>query len=170
MYSPQFMAPRLKSNQSELWQWILGISDFQLPIANSFLYRLCCHPFNAKQLAIGIWQSEMLLSLGELEALAGALLPVLLAFFDAWVTRDQTCLLERRTKVRVVFKQRPRNPMSNSAGLSGRSAAANVDQDIKLSPCFGQLQRLPNNHAQRFIGKILVKRLAVNLKVAATGS
>jgi hypothetical protein len=160
----------LKSTQSELWQWILGISDFQLPIANSlFLYRLCCHPFNAKQLAIGIWQSEMLLSLRELEALASALLPILLTFFDARVTRDQTCLLERRTKVCVVFKQGARNTVANSAGLSRGAAAANVNQDVKLRDRFSQLQRLPNNHPQRFIGKILVKRLPVNLKVATTG-
>ena len=62
------------------------------PIFN-FRYRLCCHPFkrNAignRHLAIGIWQSEMFLSLRELEALTGALLSILLTFFDAGVTRD----------------------------------------------------------------------------------
>lgn len=85
----------------------MDFGDFRFSIADCqflILYRLCCYPFNAKQLAIGIWQSEMLLSLGELEALASALLSILLSFFDAWVTCDQTCLLERWTKIRVVLK------------------------------------------------------------------
>ncbi len=68
-------------------------------------------------------------------------------------------LLQRRTKVGVVLEQGAGNAVTNSAGLSRRSAAANIDQNVKLGDCLGQLQRLPNNHAQSFVGKILYQMI-----------
>ena len=106
------------------------------------------------------------LAFRELEALASALLPVFLAFFDTWIASDQTCLLQRRSQVAVVLHQRSRNAVTNCACLSRRTAALNVDQQIKLAGRFRQLQRLTNDHAQRLVGKILFKRLAINFHCA----
>src|ERR1043166_34498 len=72
------------------------------------------------------------LSLRELEALAGALLPILLAFLDARVAGYESGLFQCRSQVCVVFKQRARNTVTNGAGLTGRSAAANINQNVKL--------------------------------------
>src|ERR1044072_276711 len=99
----------------------------------------------------------MYLSLRELEALAGALLSILLTFLDARVARHQARLLQRRTKISIVLKQRAGDAMANCACLARRSATANVDQNIKFGRGLGQLQRLPDDHAQRFVGKILVE-------------
>src|SRR5882724_5273399 len=94
------------------------------------------------------------LPLRELEALAGALLSILLAFFNARVTCDQARLLQCWTKIRIVFEQRTSNAVANSPRLSRRTATTNIDQNIKLGSCLSQLQRLSNNHTQSLVGKI----------------
>src|SRR2546423_14944625 len=94
-------------------------------------YRSCRYLSNAMQLAIGSWQSEMFLSLRELEAFAAALLPMLLTFLDTRVARNQTCLFQRGTKICIVFQQRPRDAVANRSCLSCWSATTNIDQNIK---------------------------------------
>ena len=71
--------------------------------------------------------------LRELEAFASALLPILLPFLDARVARDQAGLLQRGTQVGIVFEQRARNAVANRARLSRRSAAADINQNVKLA-------------------------------------
>jgi hypothetical protein len=145
----------------------LGYSDFQLPIADSSnsVTDRAAYLSNAMQLAIGNWQSEMFLSLRELEAFARALLPILLTFFDTRVARNQTCLFQRGTKICIVFQQRPRDAVANRSCLACRSAAANIDQNIKFSDRLSQLQGLPDDHAQGFIWKILIECFSINLKL-----
>src|ERR1700704_426166 len=99
----------------------------------------------------GIWIN---LPLRELEALSRALLSVLLSFFDTRIARHQPGVLQRRTKVRIEFDQRTSNPMPNSTRLTRRATARNVDQNIKLVCGVRQLQRLADNHAQCFVGKV----------------
>ena len=84
--------------------------------------------------------SEILLSFRELEALARALLSILLAFFDAGIARDQARLLQRRTKVSIEFHQRAGDAMANRACLARRATAANINQDVKLGGRLSQLQ------------------------------
>src|SRR6187200_287181 len=63
------------------------------------------------------------LTLAELEALARALLPVLLAFLDACVARQEPFLLQSRPQLEVVFHQRPRDAEAQRPRLSGDAAA-----------------------------------------------
>ena len=60
--------------------------------------------------------------------------------------------------------------MANGSGLTRRSAAVNVYHDIKLIDRLSQMQRLTNDHPQRFIGEIPVKLFAVDLNLAVLTS
>ena len=55
------------------------------------------------------------------------------------VARHQTGLLQGRAKVSVVFQQRARNAVTNCACLSCRSAAVDIDQNVKLGDGLSQL-------------------------------
>jgi hypothetical protein len=136
-------------------QWIETISDFQLPIAD----------FN---LAIGIWQ--FFLSFRKLESLPRTLLSVLLAFLDPRIAGHKTGVLERRTKIGIVFEQRSRDAVPDRARLARWTTASYVDDQVKLVRGFSQLQGLTNNHPQSFIWKIAVERFVVNLHFARAGS
>ena len=134
----------------------LLIADFRFSIVD-FRSTCCQIPIGNRQLEPG-----NVLAFRELEAFAGTLLPILLTFFDSWIARNQTSLLECRAKVGVIFEQGAGDSVTYRARLSGRTAAANIDQNIKLAARVGQLQRLANNHAQRFIRKILIKGFSID--------
>src|SRR5262252_3120634 len=63
------------------------------------------------------------LAFAELEALARALLPVLLALLDARIARQEALFLELRPQLGVVFHERARDPEAERASLAGDSAA-----------------------------------------------
>jgi len=111
-----------------------------------------------------------MLSLRKLEPLACALLPVLLALFDAGISRDETSTLERGTKVGIVFEQGSRDAVTDRPGLACRATAGNVDDEIKLVRSLSQLQWLTNDHPQRFIWEIAFERLVIDLNFAGAGS
>src|SRR6267142_1763370 len=79
-----------RDNQSESRQWNSEISNLRFEISK--------------------------LSLRELEALARALLSVLLAFFDPRIARDQSRVLQGRPQVAVVLNQCSGNSVTNRAG------------------------------------------------------
>ena len=114
--------------------------------------------------------SDLSLPLGKLEAFPCALLSVLLAFLDSGIASDQASVFERRPQVGIEFEQGSSYAVTNGSGLSRWTTAAHVDYQIKLVRGFRQLQRLANDHAQRFVGKIPVERLVINLDFAAAGS
>jgi hypothetical protein len=66
------------------------------------------------------------LSLRKLETFPSTLLSVLLPFLDTRVAGYKTCLFQRRTKVRIVFKQSASYPMTDRAGLPGGTATLYV--------------------------------------------
>jgi len=109
------------------------------------------------------------LPLRELEALTRALLSILLPLFDAWITRNQACLLQSRTKVRVEFNQSASNAVSNRTCLARRAAPTNINQKVKLIRRLSQLQRLPDDHPQGFIGKILIEGFLVDSDIPSAG-
>src|SRR5882672_7320609 len=117
--------------------------DFRISECGCRISKFCQSTLTNKQLAgISNSNSEIrisALSLRELEAFAGTLLPILLTLFDARIARHQAGLLQRRTQVSIVFEQCSGNAVANGARLSRRSASANIDQNIKLGDCFGQL-------------------------------
>src|SRR5260370_35216148 len=133
----------LESNQSKSRQWNFEISNLKFQID---------------------------LSLRELESFARALLAVLLAFLDPRIARDQACVFQGRPQVAVVLNQSARNSVTNRAGLTRRSAAGHIDEHIELGRRLSQLHRLTNNHPQRLVRKINIKRSAIDLNVARAGS
>jgi hypothetical protein len=114
--------------------------------------------------------SEVLLSLRELEALARALLAIFLALFDAGIARDQTRLLQHRTKVSIEFHQRAGNAMPNRARLARRATAANINQQVKLGSRLSQLQRLTDDHPQCLVREVLIERLAIDHNFTGAGA
>src|SRR5918912_3769156 len=111
-------------------------------------------------------QSAIGLPFRELEALARALLSVLLAFFDARVARDEPRMLQGRAQVGVEFDERARDAVADRAGLACWPASIHVDENVKLVRRLGQLQRLADNHAQRLVRKILLEGFAIDLDFA----
>src|SRR6185312_3732354 len=110
------------------------------------------------------------LPLRELEALASAFLSVLLPLFDSRIARDQSRLLQRWPQVRVVTNQRPSNTMTNRARLACWTTAGDIHQHIEFVRRLSQVQRLANDHSQRFIGEVRFERLVINLDVAGAGA
>src|SRR5215213_3982622 len=106
------------------------------------------------------------LAFRELEALARALLAVLLAFLGAGVAGDEAGVLERGAEVGVELHQRARDAVAHGAGLAGRAAARDVDDDVELAGGVGERQRLADDHAERLVGEVLVEGLAVDLDLA----
>ena len=102
-----------------------------------------------------------------MEALARALLSVLLALLDARIARNQARLFQGRPQIAVVFDQCSRDAVTNRAGLPLRAAARYVDHYVELIRRLSQLQRLANDHPQRFVRKIRFEGLAINLEVTA---
>jgi hypothetical protein len=110
------------------------------------------------------------LALRELETLARTLLSVLLALFDPRITRYQSGLFQCRPQFVVVFNQRACDAVTNSPGLSRRTATSDVNNDIEFRRSLSQIQRLPNNHAQRLIREIGFERFSIDLHFAAARS
>src|ERR1043165_885754 len=106
------------------------------------------------------------LPLRELEALARALLPVLLALFGARVARHESRVLERGPEVCVELHQSARDAVAHCAGLPRRASARDVDDDVELVCGVGERQGLADDHAQSLIGEVLLEGLAVGLELA----
>src|SRR5712691_8345012 len=114
-------------------------------------------------------ESKISLPLRELEALTRAFLSILLPLFDAWITRNQACLLQSWTKVRVEFDQSASNAVTNRARLARGTAPFNINQKVKLIRRLSQLQRLPDDHPQGLVGKILIEGFLVDADISSAG-
>src|SRR5207248_10581042 len=88
----------------------------------------------------------------ELEALARALLPVLLALLDARVARQEAFFLQPRPQLQVVFHQRAGDAEAQRAGLPGDAAARDRREHVELIGRFGDGERLLDLRAMRFGG------------------
>src|SRR4051794_5690963 len=100
-----------------------------------------------------------ILAFAELEALARALLPVLLALLDARVARQEAFLLQLRPELQVVLDQGAGDAEAQRAGLAGDAAAGDRRQHVELVRRFGQRERALDLGAERFGGEGLVDRL-----------
>src|SRR5690606_36458594 len=99
-------------------------------------------------------RTTILLSFRELESRTGAFLTVFLTFFLARVACDQPRFFQCRTQVRVEFHQCTRDAVTNRSGLSGRTAARNVDENVEFRTGFRKAKRLTNDHLQSFVREI----------------
>lgn len=107
------------------------------------------------------------LALGELEALASALLSVLLALLGARVAGQKASLLELLAQFAVELTERPGDPVTHRASLSGTSTARDIDQHVEPGERIGQLERLPDDHPQRLILEIVVDRSSIDFELTA---
>src|SRR3954471_13073421 len=118
---------------------------FRSPKMNSFIFGFQrfvwwpkCTPASSRSFnAIPFKVPPLLTAIGtlpfaELEALARALLPVLLAFLDPRVAGQEAFLLELRPQFEVVLDQRPRDAEAQRAGLAGDAAAGNRREHVEL--------------------------------------
>src|SRR5688500_313474 len=106
------------------------------------------------------------LSFRKLEPFPSTLLSVLLAFLDARIARHQAGVFKGRTQVSIELKQRARDAVPDRSCLTRRSTAGDVDYEVKLAGRFSQLQRLTNDHSQRFVREITFERFSVYLDFA----
>ncbi len=107
------------------------------------------------------------LPLAELEALACALLTVLLALFGARITRDHALGLQLGAEFSIEQHESARNTQANRVGLSSDSAAAHIRQNIEVGRGVGRDQRPFRGDALRGRHKVFVERLAVDLELTA---
>jgi hypothetical protein len=114
-------------------------------------------------------EREDVLPLRELEALAGALLTVLLSLMCASIARKQAEPLQFPAELRIKFNQCAGNAEAGGAGLSADPAAIGEDQDIEAVSQLGSEQRLAHVSAGRFVCKIVFKRPVVDRDLTFTG-
>src|ERR1051325_1152041 len=98
----------------------------------------------------------------ELEALARALLPVLLAFLDARIARQEAFLLQLRPQLAVVLDERSRDPEPERARLTGDAAAGDGREHVELIRRFGDGQGPLDLGAKRFGREGLFERFAID--------
>src|SRR6266702_3201 len=124
---------------------------------------MCDQPLRCAQCA------DNRLALGELEALAGAGLAVLLALHGAGVAGDEAGLLEDRPVVRVELHERAGDAVADGAGLTGQPAALRVHEHVELAHLVDELERLDQDHLRRLPAEVGVHGAAVDGDVARAG-
>src|ERR1700730_2687173 len=102
------------------------------------------------------------LTLAELEALAGALLPVLLAFLHARIARQKTVLAQARAQFRIEERQRAGKPHAHRARLPTHAAAIHGRDNVNGSRRLGELHRLDGAIAPGNIAKIFIRCAAID--------
>jgi hypothetical protein len=102
------------------------------------------------------------LALGELEALARALLAVLLAFLHTGIARQETVGAQRRAKLRVEAADGAGESHANCSGLTTNAAALGGANDIDLIGQAGELQRLDSVMLPSVIGEISIDGATVD--------
>src|SRR5438067_2855459 len=110
------------------------------------------------------------LPLAELEALAGALLPVLLALFAARIAREQAFALQLLAQLSIELDERAGNAQLYRACLAVHPAAGHRNQHVEVGGGFAGNQRLPRFAALRFGHEIFVKRPPVDGEFTAAGA
>lgn len=125
---------------------------------------MCAERKNGKASNLPVPESRYLLalSLGVLEALAGAFLAVLFSLFDARVSHQESFLLERGAGRGIHGDESSRNGMPKRSGLSRRSAAVHGRIDRAFAQKPGQLKRKLNDLPQGETGESLFQRFFID--------
>src|SRR5690349_17565837 len=113
-----------------------------------------------------VWATK--LTLGELESLARALLPVLLAFLHAGIARQKSVGPQRRPQLRIEPRNRSRQPHAHRAGLPAHAAAVRGHYDVHLFDKARELQRLGGFVLPGMIREILPHGPVVHGELART--
>src|SRR5678815_4660000 len=122
-----------------------------------------CTPASSKSfIAIPGKVPPFLLTFTELEALACARQPVLLAFLDARIRRQQPILLQQFSQLPVEFDQRARDAEADGTRLTIHSAAGDGGEDVELLTGFGHQERPLHLDAQCVGGEEVLKLSVVD--------
>ena len=119
--------------------------------------------------AVPIVKRQEVLAFGELEALARALLTVLLSLMCASVARKKPELLQFAAQLGVKFNQGACNAQSCRAGLAANSTTLGQDENVEALCRLGGKQRLPHVGACRFTNEIILERPVINGDLTFTG-
>ena len=79
-------------------------------------------------------------------------------------------MFEGWTKVSIKLEQRSRDAVPDRARLARRTTTRYVDDEVEFVCGFSQLQRLTNDHPQRFVREVAIERFVVDFDFAAAGS
>src|SRR5262249_32679628 len=107
------------------------------------------------------------LALGELEALAGALLPVLLALLHARIAREKTVLAQRRAQLEIEARNGARQSHAYGPGLTASAATVRGDDHIHLIGQVGELERFGGVVLPGVVRKVGIHLAAVDRKLAS---
>src|SRR6185503_15757652 len=102
------------------------------------------------------------LPLAELEALARARLPVLLALLHARVAREEALAAEQRLQGLVLAHERARHTHADPAGLAGEPAAGDARVHVDLVGEVRHRERLERVQHQRIAAQVLERGPAVH--------
>src|SRR3954451_15849045 len=108
------------------------------------------------------------LTLGELEALAGALLPVLLSFFCACIACQQSERFQLSTQFRVEFNQGTSDTHTGCSCLTTDTTAIGEDQNIEPVRHLRREERLSHVGTSGLANKIILKRPMIYRNLALT--
>src|SRR5450432_2335937 len=115
-------------------------------------------------------KNNLRLALGELEALACALLSVLLALLHARIASEKSILAQRGAQFGVEHRNGAGQAHANGSGLSADAATLGGNDHVHLVVEIGELQRLDGIVLPREIGKILFRGAAVYSEFAGAGA
>ena len=101
-------------------------------------------------LSFAVW-----LSLGELACATSCLETVFLSFLHTRVSREEACLLEEGTIGIVSEEERSGHAVTDSACLTGDTAAANVSYDIELAFCACYAEGLVDDELECFKSEVV---------------
>src|SRR6202166_1648692 len=108
------------------------------------------------------------LALGELEALACALLAVLLAFLHARIASQKSILAQRRAQFRIEHRNGACQAHADRSSLPANSTALGSDDHIHLVVQARELQRFSGVMLPRYVWKIFFRRSAIDLELSGT--
>src|SRR2546421_735311 len=107
------------------------------------------------------------LTLGELEAATSSLASVFFTFLHTVIAHQIIALAKKRLKRRIKLHDRPRNGVTNSAGLSRKTTAAYIGNNVHFILQTHRLKRLANNHLKCWPAKVSFELSFIDLNNTA---
>jgi len=157
----------------ELYAWMLeaGTQEFLSGVSggpdNRNAYRRR-HNFHLVRGILGMPEPE--LTLGELEALAGAGLTGLFAFLHSRITHQEPFLLQDGAKIRLDGDEGTSDGEADRAGLSHETATFGFGFDVKFFQILGCNQRLEGNGTLNGGIEVIFKRASVDGDCSIAGN
>ena len=110
------------------------------------------------------------LSLGELACATSCLETVFLSFLHTRVTSEKSCLFEKGTIFFFVNSEKCScNTVSDSACLTGNTAAGNCADDVKFALCICNCEGLTNDELQCIKSEVIVNIAFIDGDNTCTG-